>query len=274
MASTKPNYVKAALMMPANLFALAAGGAASLALGEWLPLAATAAGSVVYLVSLSVMPSFRRAVRANLEAQTGSEVAGPEELKRLLADLAPSQRAHYLSLVELKGRILERYQALPGGRVFVASSQRRLEVLLTSFVRLVSTLNAYQRYLGAGDRKLVEEELAQLVQELATEQRPRLQEVKQRRLELLKRRQQRFAQAQEQRELASHQLASIEDALHLTFEQSISISSPEVVGLQLEALGAEVSATEDTVREMEQFMRITEDFGPAPDAVPPRERVR
>jgi hypothetical protein len=41
------------------------------------------------------------------------------------------------------------------------------------------------------------------------------------------------------------------------------VRDPEVVGRQLEALTAEVAATEDTVQEMEQFMQITEEFSSA-----------
>jgi hypothetical protein len=49
--------------------------------------------------------------------------------------------------------------------------------------------------------------------------------------------------------------------LRLTHEQSIAIRDPEMVGRQLDALSAEVAATEETVKEMEQFMQVTQEFG-------------
>lgn len=269
----KRSSLKAALSMPANFFALAAGGVASAALGDWVPLAAAGGASLLYSVMLSLLPSFRRAVRANLEAQLSSEVASPEERVALLLELAPSQKEHYEVLRELKARILEAYLRMPGGRVLVAASERRLEALLTSFLRLVTTLNSYRRYLNATDRKVVEEELVQLEGEVKTEKNERLRDVKARRAEILKRRVARFVQAEENRELVSHQLASIEDVLRLAHEQSIAIRDPEVVSRQLEALTAEVTATEDAVKEMEQFMRVTEDFS-AVALPPPSERVR
>ena len=70
--------------MPANLLALAAGGIASIVAHDWYPLAAAAGGSAVYLTLLSLAPSFRRAVRANLAAQEPSEVASEEEIESLL----------------------------------------------------------------------------------------------------------------------------------------------------------------------------------------------
>jgi len=78
-------------------------------------------------------------------------------------------------------------------------------------------------------------------------------------------------EAEESRAVVSHQLASIEDLVKLTHEQSISIRDPAAVGGMLDALAAEVSATERTVRELEQFLDVTEERS-GPSA--PRTRVR
>lgn len=274
MSKRNPSSLKAALVMPANVFALVAGGVASYFTHDFTPLLAAGGASLLYLSLLSVLPSFRRAVRANLERQELSDVASPDELESLVADLAPSQREHYLALRELKGRILESYGRLPGGRVLAASSERRLDALLTSFLRLVGTLNSYRKFLGAADRKAVEEELRQLEAEAATETNERLREVKSRRVDILKKRVHRFVQAEESREVVSHQLASIEDILRLTHEQSIAIRDPETVSRQLEALTAEVVATEETVKEMEHFMQLTEELGTSAPRTSDLERVR
>lgn len=274
MTTRSPGSLKAALSMPANAFAVAAGAVASMALGDWVPLAAATGGTLAYSVLLSLLPSFRRAVRTNLEAQVTSDVASPGEREALLADLSASQREHYAQLRELKERILDSYRKMPGGGVLVASSERRLEALLSSFLRLVTTLNSYRKFLNATDRKAIEEELAALEADVARDPNERLREVKARRVEILKKRVARFVQAEESREVVSHQLASIEDVLRLTHEQSIAIRDPAVVSRQLEALTAEVSATEETVREMETFMQVTEDFSSVASLPSPGERVR
>lgn len=274
MATRTKSSLTAALLMPANLFALVAGGVASAVTGDWTPLLAASGASIAYLSLLSVMPSFRRAVRANLERQELTEVASPQELEALLADLSPSQREHYLTLKELQGRILDSYARMPGGRVLVANSTHRLDALLTSFLRLVGTLNSYRKFLNATDRKAIEEELRQLEAEVADEKNERLKEVKARRVEILKKRVARFVQAEESREVVSHQLASIEDVLRLTHEQSIAIRDPQIVSRQLESLTAEVAATEETVKEMEHFMQITEELGSTGLAPRDPERVR
>src|SRR5207248_4525644 len=137
----------------------------------------------------------------------------PKELESLLEDLATSQREHYFALRDLRDKILSNYRKLPGGRVLAASSETRVDQLLTSFLRLVTTLNSYRKYLSATDKRQLEGELNALKKEVADEKNERLREVKAKRVEILEKRMQRFVQAEESREVVSHQLAGIEDLL-------------------------------------------------------------
>jgi hypothetical protein len=59
--------------------------------------------------------------------------------------------------------------------------------------------------------------------------------------------------------------------MRLLHEQSITLRDPDVLGQQLDHLAIEIQATDETVREMEQFAAITEELGPSA-ALP--ERVR
>lgn len=263
-----PGYLRAAFMAPANLMALMTAGAASAAVGDPLPLMVATGVEAVYLGLTSTSRAFRRAVRARAHAEPLDD---DEEREKLLEDLAPSQREHYSQLRDLRDKILANYRKLPGGRVLAASSEQRIDALLTSFLRLLNTLNSYRKYLSTTDRKSLERELRELEEETGAEQNPRLKEVKTKRVEILRKRQQRFTQADESREVVSHQLAGIEDLLRLTHEQSIAIRDPESVNRQLEALSIEVESTEETVREMEKFMEFAEESGAH---VPHGTRVR
>ncbi|HZH79172.1 MAG TPA: hypothetical protein VEY88_24305, partial [Archangium sp.] len=120
-------------------------------------------------------------------------------------------------------------------------------------------------YLNSSERQSLEKDVRALESELAQEANPRLKDVKEKRLEILRRRLARFEQANESREVVSHQLASIEDLMRLTHEQSIAIRDPEVVNRQLETLSAEAQATDETVRDMERFLDFSEETsGPLP----------
>ena len=244
--------LRAALLAPANVIALVTAGGASLVTGHPLPALVAMGAEAVYLAAVG-LPSLRRAV--------GSRAGRPEdeEADRLLADLAESQREHYFVLRDLRESILENYRKLPGGGVLAASSEAQLAALLTAFLRLLSTLNDHRRYLGIADREAIRRELSLLEAELGTQDNARLREVQEKRADILRRRLERFAQAEESRAVVSHQLASIEDLVKLTHEQSISIRDPAAVGGMLDALAAEVSATERTVRELEQFLDVTEE---------------
>ena len=261
-------YVKAAFLLPANLVALPTAAFAALAAGQPIGVAIALGVEAVYLAILSSAPPFQRAVRARLNARPED---AEREISALLEEMAPSQREHYNALRQVRDQILENYRKLPGGRVLAASSEQRVDALLTSFVRLLATLNNYRKYLNMGDRKSVERELQELTAEVEGEKNPRIKEVKQKRVEILSKRVQRFQQAEESREIVSHQLAGIEDVLRLTHEQSIAIRDPEVVTRQLEALTAEVQSTEETVREMERFMEFSDAASPA---IPHGVRVR
>ena len=138
---------------------------------------------------------------------------------------------------------------------------------------MVSTLNTYRRFLNSSDRRAIEAEVEQLEAELRGEERAELRDVKQRRVEILKKRVARFVHADERREVLSHQLATIEDVLRLTHEQAISLRDAESVTRQLESLTAEVDATEETVREMDKFMQVTDELSSATAAAEP-VRVR
>jgi len=257
--------VRAALLAPANLIGLATAGGAALVTGHSLPALVALGAEAFYLAAVSLVPPLRRAV--------GSRAASPEdeEAERLLSELAESQREHYFVLRDLRDSILENYRKLPGGGVLAASSEAQLAALLAAFLRLLSTLNDHRRYLGIADREALRRELGLLESELGGQDNARLREVQEKRADILRRRLERFSQAEESRAVVSHQLASIEDLVKLTHEQSISIRDPSAVTGMLDALAAEVSATEQTVRELEQFLDVTEEPGAAPGR---RTRVR
>jgi len=247
-------WLRTAILAPANVIGFSGAAGATLLTGQTLPILVASGLELFYLLVVGINPRYRRAARAK-----PGLASGEDEVDGMLAELAPSQREHYHRLRDLKEKIEANYRRLPGGRVLAASSESRVDALLTSFLRLINTLNGYRRYLSMADRQALDRELKELQADATGESSARLREVKQKRVEILSKRLQRFTQAEESRAVVSHQLASIEDLLRLTHEQSIAIRDPEHVNRQLDALSVEVQATEDTVREMEQFMDFADE---------------
>lgn len=264
----RPSVFRAALLAPANLFGMLSAGVASALLGDPTPAYVALGAQAAYLGSIPFVPRFRRALRAaaaaasddegGTRARTDGVSAVRGETQALLESLAPSQRAHYAVLRALRDQLLGNYAKLPGGGVLVASSQAQVDALLVSFLRLLGTLNAYRAFLSSAKRTELERELAMLRVDAAAEEDVPLREVKRRRVEILEKRLERYAHAEKSRELISHQLASIEDLLRLTHEQSVAIRDPDSLTHQLDVLTAEADATEATVRDLERFMSFTQ----------------
>ena len=257
--------LRAALLAPANVVALATAGGAALLTGHALVALVALGAEAFYLAAVGLVPP--AAPRAGLQGRgprttrpNGSSPSWP----RASASTTSSSGTSATPFSRTTG-------SCPAEACCAASSEAQLEALLTAFLRLLSTLNDHRRFLGIADREAIRRELRLLESELGSQDNPRLREVQEKRADILRRRLERFGQAEESRAVVSHQLASIEELVKLTHEQSISIRDPAAVTGMLDALAAEVSATEQTVRELEQFLDVVDEPGPAPAH---RPRVR
>ncbi len=248
---------RAAILSPLNLAGVVLAGIAAAATHSPLPVWIAAGAEVIYLAVVPSLPGFQRRLRRRLDRHRAAEQT--QLVESMLADLSPNQREHFFALRDLRDKVLENYRRLPGGAVLAESSGARLDGLLLSFLRLLTTLNNYRRYLNATDRKALERELAALEDELVRDPgSEKVAEVKRKRVEILKKRLERFSKAEESREVVSNQLAGFEDLMRLIHEQSITIRDPDTANRQLESVSAEVEASNESVREMERFMDITE----------------
>jgi hypothetical protein len=274
VSDLQPRYARAALLNAFNLLALAGAAVMGTATHDPLPVLLALGAELVYLGTVPGLPIFKRGVERKLAKQRSEEASKLAD--QMLAELSPNQREHYFVLKELKERILANYRRLGSSGLMLMSSEQRIDQLLSSFLRLLSTLNAYRKYLGGQSRAEAERELNELVSDLQRDPGPeKVREVREKRAEILRKRLGRFDQAAEHRELMSHQLASIEDILKLLHEQSIGMRDPEVVSRQLETVTAEVESTESTVRELQDFLSFDE-LAALPSEVPSaaRQRVR
>jgi len=206
-----------------------------------------------FLMGLGALFSRRRALPEGMPSLAREEAG-------LLNELSASQRRHYESLRVLKTKTLQSYARLPGGRQLQQNSERHLSALLMAFLRLIVGLNLYRHSFRPEEKGTIEEELKEVLKGIAEGEGSRLVEIKKRRAEILEKRLARFKYAEESREWMSHQLASIEDLLRLTNEQAVGLRDSESINRQLELLTQQAVATEETVREMEQFMEFSEEL--------------
>lgn len=262
-------YLKAAALHPVSVTGLAVGAGLFVLGGGVAPLLIAGGLELAWLGTMAGDARFRRAVDARVEGRLRREEQ--RRVENLLAELAPNQREHYLSLRALADRIEANYRRLPGNGPQVVESRAKVDALLHAFLRLLVTWNDHRRYLGATDRAAIERDLGQLREGLAGGAEA-VREIKRKRVEILEKRLERFRSAEEGREAIAHQLASIEDVLRLVHEGSITLRDPAAITRQLDALTVEVEATEATVRELDRFHGLVEEAGvllEAPKAAPP-----
>ncbi len=248
------SYLGAALRHRASFWILGGGAVTAMATGSDVPLLLAGGVELVFLGAITGNARFQQAVDAR-EAKKQAKLRSRQN-EKLLAELAPNQREHFLGLQALASRIQENFGRLDaGGEAIAAQSRLRIDALLQSFLRLLLTLNDHRRYLGGTDRQLLERELRELQVDLAGGAAPpAVREIKERRVAILGKRLERFEKAQESREVIAHQLASIEDLLRLLHEQSITLRDPAGVTHQLDALAIEVEEAESTVRELDRLL--------------------
>ena len=264
-------WLRALAVAPSTLFVLASALVSSLWVSHPAPLFLAVFGLAVYAAALAQGADLRERVRANLKEQLEAATEAPDARAQRFAGLSASQREHFASLEALERKILENYAHMPGGRVLVASSERRLTALLDAFLTMLHALNHHRATLNSAGLAALETEVADLGKQVEREADERLREVKARRRDILTKRLGHFSQVQASRELVSHQLAGIEDVLRLTLEQSVALQAPDAVARQVDELTAQVEATQETVRELERFVALEGEF-PARD--PSSTRVR
>ncbi|MDF1564781.1 MAG: hypothetical protein P1V51_17195 [Deltaproteobacteria bacterium] len=252
-------YVSRALVHPANIGAVAAVVGAVTVLGSPLLLAAGIALELAYLAIVPRLGVFRAAVDGQRQQKRREDREQAEQ--EVYEGLSANQQQTYDALKALREGIQKNYKRFGRGMPAMASqSMVQIDVLLSSFLRLLDQLNAYRRHLGATGQVSLERELEELKRDLETEENPRLREIKERRVRIMGQRLERYARGEENREVISHQLAAIEDLLRLVHEQSLTLRDPADVSHHLDSLVAEVEETENTVREMEDFLHIQDEI--------------
>lgn len=270
MPPPAPSFLKAAFKLPFNVGVLGAStigcALAAASSGEPMFIALVPAIEGLFLGVTASLPGFRRKVRARHEADVRAfeRTERQQKLERDVAALSASQRACFLELKALTDKTLACYARLPSGGMLVASSEVQLQSLLDMFVKLLGALNGYRRYLDNTSRQQIEKELATLRVELASppenSAHASVQKLKERRVGLLEERIARFDRAITGRELISHQLAGIEDCIRLLHDQALTLRDPELATLQLDDLAHQLAMTDETMREMESFNTVTEEF--------------
>lgn len=203
---------------------------------------------LMYLGIAPRMAGFRRYVRERRQRQLGPV----EQERRLFESLGERSQKKFLVLRHLADRIRENYEKLDHGRGGLARTiHERIQTLLHNYIRLLDLHRRYLIYLSPGVEEGILMEIRQEKEAIEGVESEALRQTKARRVRILEKRRERFKTAKEKFLVCETQIETIEDAVQYIYEQSMTISSAEELGEQLDGLLGEVEETTSILSDLE-----------------------
>lgn len=244
-------------------------------------------GAAAYVLGWVYLPDagfFQRWVERRQQQQAAAVEAGhAAEFKArrdaALGALTTSRRQRYSQLSEVCGQIEQSVAEPDDPRV------RKLEELMWTFVRLLTTDQTLERFLELEARenvtKLVAAAEAEVQRLEADSDRGRLLESRRDYLETLRKRAERVEQARHHFELVGAEEDRLEQQIKLLRAEAMAAPDTAALSARLDATVEQLEATNSYLREMDQFRAMLAEpampaqrigFGEAASAPPPIPR--
>lgn len=213
----------------------------------------------------------RRRERAREESQT--------RRRQVIKSFNPESGKRYAAMENLCRQIEANYQGLHGiSRAYLSEQRAKLDMILDSCVHRMTALERYERTLVKRRPDHIEDEIAELEQELeesALNDRARAAITKN--LELKRRLLTSYSEAEGTMKAFDTELDSMAALLEVLHQSSISMRDPAAISEELDTIVKQSEDSGRVVREMEALLRqgVAEwDSGvPLPEAAPEGPRV-
>ena len=269
-------YVKEAFLYRWNL--LVFGGAAAAALLSPSPdvvLPLVAAAEIAYLGGLTTLPRFQAAIDAKARGESRGAGAGggtdaasaKQKLLEVLGGLDAERRNRFL---RLRARAVEMQRIANAVRGDTrdesgASHELRtpaLDRMLWTFLRLLLSQQALDRFVRAADGKALEKTVADLqAREKAAEAKgdERILRSLRDSVATAQLRLDNYQKAQSNAEYIALELDRIEQKIQALTEMAVSHQDPDVISAQVDAVAEGISQTEETIRELQNITGLGAD---------------
>jgi hypothetical protein len=261
LPTEEPNFLAHAFKSQYNLIGLGTALGFAVLSGTLLPIVVAAGVELIVLPLVSGNPRFQRLIRARVSQEEDQEAAQRTEKEawEMLRDLPNPEQQRYRALQGLASEIRQNYKALDSSsQMLVEELVRKLDFLLSFYLRMRYSLMRYQAYFSTTDPERIQERIAMLEHEMATGPE-RIQQIKARTRVVLEKRLERYQKALENRQLVEAQTETVEEVLQLLRDQSYSMRDPRTITQQLDGLVSSAEDTERGVRDLEELMSIETD---------------
>jgi hypothetical protein len=252
----EPNYLLDALKSQYNLIGLATAIGFAILSGSFLPML-VAAG-----LELSVLPFAERWARYRraLDRDQKEKQRRASETSDMFSALNQSERQRYRTLEVLAGEIRANYKGLDSSsQVLLDDLVRKLEFLLSFYLRMRYSLMRYVNYFATTDPDEMRYRIGELDKEIGSGPE-RVRAIKARTKAVLQKRLERWDKAKENKDLIEAQTETVQEVLRLLRDQSYSIRDPRSITEQLDGLVSSAEETERGVKDMEDLLEMQHDL--------------
>ncbi len=257
------NYTREAFLHPMNLgllfvSALTAFFLSDVGIASNLILTLAFGTELVYLGIVPRLPRFKRNIRLKKIKNRDSA----EEEKLIFQQLNSESRRRFLVLKHLSGLIRKNFEKLPyTSQGLLDNIRKKIDELMSNYISLLDLHRRYELYMNSSVEEGLREEVESLSKKIEQLESERLIATKKRRLQILKKRLAKFELAKEKYMICETHLETIEDAIHYIYEQSMTMSNAEEIGMQLDNLLLEVEETSHLIDELDQdIFPVLDDF--------------
>lgn len=247
------NYTKEAFLHPGNLVCLLAGTTSALILNDVGMLSSalitlTFGAELFYLGVVPKLDSFRKSVRLKQSRRQDEETGD----KKVFHQLDGRSQKRYLVLRHISNEVKRNFDQLPfSSRTMLERIREKMEGLLTTYLTLLDMHRRFQIYMNSEVEDEIRNKVEQQENEMEEAGSEKLRQTKERRLKILNKRLRKFDVAKEKFLICETHLETIEDAIRYIYEQSMTMSNAEDVGLQLDHLLGEMEETTQIIEELD-----------------------
>jgi hypothetical protein len=247
-------YLKEAVMEPANFWGMAGFAVAAAYTWSPIPLAAALVAEGAYLATVPASTLYRRLVD-NRNRKRLADLRRKQR-DRMIDGFDPREREAVNYLRWLKDRIFENYVKFTGAKD-LPMNIRGLEQRWEDFVDLLDVYRRRKYHLRSINRQAVQNQLAQAERAVESAPDERSRRIQQANVEILRRRLAQFSELERSVKLVEGQLQSIENFFGLVNDQVVTLPTPErVSSLDFEQLSDSIAMTKQMLEETSDVMGV------------------
>lgn len=247
------NFTREAFLHPVNLGFLFLAALSAFFLND-IPMAAnliftmTLGVELIFLGTVPRLESFRKYVTARILREQPRNL----EEKEIFYNLSSQSQKRFLVLKHISDKVEANFRKFPDTSQGLTDNIRmKIQELLSNYVFMLDSYERYGTYTKTTRNQDIQREIQAVAKELSELESEKLREIKNRRLLILRKREEKLEKARERLKICESQLETIEDAVRYIYEQSITMSNPEHIGLQLDTLLHDVEETVSIVEDLD-----------------------